>query len=86
MKNSDLYHSVYKEIFDLCGEKAMLEIFEMFKGQQITFPLRLYSMEYVKDEIVKNFNGSNAGELAKKFDYSENTVRRIYRENIKKST
>ena len=81
MSDSKLYHSVYKEICETCGEDAMQVMFEMFKGQQITFPLRLYDYEYVKNEICRLYNGKNAGELAKRFDYSENTIRRIYREN-----
>ena len=68
---------VYMEIADKIGVEAAVAIHEMFKGQQIMFPQKLYSKEYVYSYIKENYNGRNIRELAKKFGYSDRRVRQI---------
>jgi Mor family transcriptional regulator len=68
---------VYMEIADKIGVEAAVAIHEMFKGQQIMFPQKLYSKEYVYSYIKENCNGRNVRELAKKFGYSDRRVRQI---------
>ena len=71
---------VYMEIADKIGVEAAVAIHEMFKGQQIMFPQKLYSKEYVYSYIKENYNGRNVRELAKKFGYSDRRVRQIINE------
>ena len=40
--NSDKYSGIYKELVDLLGEEDTLKIYENFRGQQVTFPMRIY--------------------------------------------
>lgn len=68
---------VYMEIANKIGVDAAVAIHEMFKGQQIMFPQKLYSKEYVYSYIKENYNGRNIRELAKKFGYSDRRVRQI---------
>lgn len=68
---------VYMEIADKIGIEAAVAIHEMFKGQQIMFPQKLYSKEYIYCYIRENYNGRNVRELAKKFGYSDRRVRQI---------
>ena len=68
---------VYMEIADKIGIEAAVAIHEMFKGQQIMFPQKLYSKEYIYCYIRENYNGRNVRELAKKFGYSNRRVRQI---------
>ena len=42
-KESELYNSVYKEISEIVGLDATLKTYLRFKGQQISFPVRLYN-------------------------------------------
>lgn len=53
------------------------KIHEMFAGQQIAFPKKLYSSEYINSFIKSNYNGKNTRELAKKFNVSERRIRQI---------
>ncbi len=77
----NLLNAVYREIADKLGLEAAVEIYEMFRGQQICFPVRFYSSESLKKAISEEYNGKNIRNLSIKYNYSEKTIRRIIREN-----
>ena len=70
-------HGIYAEIADLIGYENALMIFDRYKGQQINFPIRLYDKASVKEVIKEMYNGENAKELARQFNYSERWVKEI---------
>lgn len=76
-KDLDIYNSVYKELVEVVGIDAALKIYMRFKGQQITFPVRLYNPDVIKQSVINEYNGENIHELAKKYDYSERSIRRM---------
>ena len=41
------YAGVYNDLKELLGEEAVEIVFKNMAGQQITFPKRLYTKEYV---------------------------------------
>lgn len=71
---------VYEEIATVIGEEETVKLYEKFRGQQITFPQRLYNTNYVSDYVKANYNGKNIRELARKFDYSERRVREFLKQ------
>lgn len=79
MQPSDLV-SVYGEMAELVGVENAFKIYEHFKGQQMNFPQRIYSQEYVERYVKENYDGTNLREFAKKFNYSERRVRQILKE------
>ena len=81
-KESELYNTIYKEISEMIGLDATLKIYLRFKGQQITFPVRLYNPHLIQQNVIKEFDGTNIAELAKKYDYSERTIRRMIRDSV----
>ena len=54
----------------------------MFKGQQITFPVRLYNPKRIHRDIIKEYDGTNIKALAIKYNYSKKTVRHIIRNSV----
>ena len=72
-----MYNEVYREISMWLGCEIAMKLYEMFKGQQITFPTRLYDPEAVRRAVIEEYDGKNAPALAKKYGYSEKTVRRM---------
>lgn len=76
-KNAEKFSLVYKEIAELIGEENTVILYNHFKGQQISFPLHLYSVDYIKKCIVEEYNGSNVRELALKYGFTERWVRKI---------
>ena len=84
-KESELYNAVYKEISEIVGLDATLKIYLRFKGQQISFPVRLYNPHMIQRNVIREFDGTNICELAKKYDYSEKTIRRMIRDSLEDS-
>ncbi|MCD8390339.1 MAG: Mor transcription activator family protein [Firmicutes bacterium] len=81
----NLFNKVYREISEELGVEAALTIHHMFKGTQVCFPVRFLDSQCVKGMIIKEYNGKNVAALAKKYDYSEKTIRRIIKDSIKEN-
>lgn len=82
--DSELLSTVYKEISERLGMNAAMTIYEMFKGQQISFPTRFFDSAMVHQAIIREYNGANVRMLAIKYNYSEKSVRRIIKEHTNK--
>ena len=81
--NPELLNAVYKEIGEKLGMDTAIEIYQMFKGQQISFPVRFFNPSVIQKLIVQEYDGTNIRLLAVKYGYSEKTVRRIIRDSVK---
>ena len=79
--NTELLNDVYKEIYDELGEEVVIKIFNMFKGQQITFPVKLNNSKKMQQIIASEYDGSNAKALSLKYGYSEKSIFRIIKSN-----
>ncbi len=78
--NVEYINSVYAKISELVGIENAKILFEEYHGQQITFPVEFYKKEYIYSQIVSEYDGKNIKQLAKKYNYSEHTIRRIVKE------
>ena len=78
----ELLNEVYREISEKIGLDSAIVIYQMFKGQQITFPVHLFNSKRIQRSIIKEYDGSNIRELARKYDYSEKTVRRMIKDSL----
>lgn len=76
MDKSD-YNGVYEELVELVGVEVTLKIYEYFKGQQVNFPMRFHSKEYVEEYLRRNYDGKNLKELSKELGYTANWLRKI---------
>lgn len=81
-KEVELYNDIYKEISEIVGLEATLKIYLRFKGQQVTFPVRLYSPHMIKQSVIREWDGTNIAVLAQKYDYSEKTIRRMIKDSL----
>ena len=81
-QDSELLNSVYKEISEKLGMDTAMELYQMFKGQQINFPVRFFNPTQIQKIIIREYDGTNVRTLAVKFNYSEKTIRRIIKEKI----
>lgn len=82
VSDPELLNAVYKEISEKLGMDTAMSIYQMFKGQQISFPVRFFNPEKIKQIIVQEYNGENVRMLAIKYGYSEKSVRRIIKESV----
>ena len=81
-KDPELLNTVYKEISENLGMDTALEIYRMFKGQQISFPMRFFNPQRIQKSIVQEYTGTNIKTLAIKYGYSEKTIRRIIKDSL----
>ena len=75
-------NGAYSELANLLGIEAVLKIHSAYRGQQITFPVQLFSREFLKQQITEEYNGYNIKQLATKYGYSEEWIRKILKEHI----
>ena len=80
--DSELLNAVYREISEKLGMDTAMEIYQMFKGQQINFPVRFFNPARIQQIIVREYDGTNINTLAIKYNYSEKTVRRIIKDSL----
>lgn len=84
-KEIELYNDIYKEISEIVGLEATLKIYLRFKGQQVSFPVRLYNPHLIQQNVIKEYDGTNIAELARKYDYSQKTIRRMIRDSLEEN-
>lgn len=82
--DSDMLNSVYKEISEQLGMDTAIEIYRMFKGQQVCFPMRFFHPARIRRCILQEYDGTNIKQLATKYGYSEKSVRRIIKDSLDK--
>ena len=76
-ENTDLLHPIYRDISEALGMENAIEIYHLFAGLQVSFPVHFLHPEDVKRRIAKEFDGKNIRALAKKYGYSEKSIRRF---------
>ena len=75
------YISVYGEIAQVLSNPADVErVYELLKGQTVSFPQKLYSKEYMKEYINRNYGNETAREIASVLGISDRRVRQIANE------
>ena len=80
--NPELLNAVYKEISEKMGMDTAMEIYRMFEGQQVSFPMRFFNPVQIQKCILREYDGTNLKMLAIKYGYSEKTVRRIIKDSV----
>ena len=80
-KKSENYRGIYKDMVEVLGHDITLKVYENYKGQQITFPMRLYSDKYIIDYLNKNYDGKNLKQIARKLGYTCNWLQKVINKN-----
>lgn len=81
-KEVELYNDIYREISEIVGLEDTLKLYLRFKGQQVSFPVRLYNPQMIQQSVIKEYDGTNISALALKYDYSEKTIRRMIKDSL----
>jgi Mor family transcriptional regulator len=74
-------NDAYKEFARLIGIENTHKMFQNFRGQQITFPMRWLSPEHIAVVVAERYDGKNLKELAKEYGYSERWLRQILKKH-----
>ena len=62
---------------EVLGHDITLKVYEQYRGQQVTFPMRMYSQEYVVEYLIKNYNGKNLKQMSRELGYTCNWLQKI---------
>ena len=76
---------IYREIADLLGIDNAIKMHQYFKGQQVSFPSRIYDLEYLEKNIKEEYEkGMSVRELSKKYEYTERRIRQFLKEEYER--
>lgn len=71
----DCLNDVYKDFANYLGMEIAIKLYHHYRGLQVTFPQRFLSRDYVKKQIVVEYDGKNSKQLARKYGYTERVIR-----------
>lgn len=80
---NDDYKGIYLDMVEVLGKEITIKVYKHYKGQQVTFPMRMYSKSYVVKYLNENYDGTNLKSLSKELGYTERWVRKIIDTNSK---
>lgn len=78
-------NGIYKDIAEIIGIEKTILLHDNFQGQQISFPKKLYTKEYIIQQA-KNEDNENLKTMAFKYGYTERHLRRILKETTCQNT
>ena len=80
-KKSENYRGIHKDMVEVLGHDITIKVYENYKGQQITFPMRLYSDKYIIDYLNKHYDGKNLKQISRKLGYTCNWLQKVINKN-----
>ncbi|WP_195336303.1 MULTISPECIES: Mor transcription activator family protein [Peptostreptococcaceae] len=71
------YKGIYADMVDILGEEIVIKLHKYYRGQQITFPMKLYSNEYVENYILDNYKSKTLKEMCRELGYTEGWIKQL---------
>lgn len=68
---------IYCDIANIVGIEETKKLYCCLRGQQITFPTRLYTQEFVVKEVQRRKQEDSIGKLAAEYGYTEKWLRKL---------
>ena len=75
-------NGVYAEIANLLGVEAALTMHTAFRGQQLNFPVNFFTSDFIREQVIREYDGGNVKQLATKYGYSEKWIRKILKSSL----
>ncbi|WP_243114990.1 Mor transcription activator family protein [Paraclostridium sordellii] len=69
------YKGIYADMVDILGEEIVRRLHKYYKGQQVTFPMKLYSSEYIEKYIQENQGKKTLKEMCRELGYTEGWIK-----------
>ncbi|MFQ8840491.1 MAG: Mor transcription activator family protein [Clostridium fessum] len=70
---------IYGDLAEIIGVDNAIIIYKYFKGQQVSFPTRLYSKDFIVSQAISD-ESQTIKKLATQYGYSERRLRQIIQE------
>ena len=71
------FRGIYAEMSEILWEEIVRIIHKYYKGQQINFPMKLHSNEYLEKYIIENYGRKEVREMSRELGYSDKWVKRL---------
>ncbi|MBC5998367.1 Mor transcription activator family protein [Romboutsia ilealis] len=71
------FKGIYAEMSEILGEEIVRIIYKNYKGQQINFPMKLHSNEYIEKYIIENYSKKSVREMSRELGYSDKWIQRL---------
>lgn len=71
------YNGIYHDMFIILGEEVTKKIYQFYRGQQVTFPMRSYSNQYTIEYLTHHYNGQNLKQLSRELGYTERWIKQL---------
>lgn len=71
------YNGIYQDMAVILGEEITQKIYQFYRGQQVTFPMRLYSSQYTIEYLVHHYDGKNLKQLSRELGYTERWIKQL---------
>ena len=81
-ENTEKYTGVYAEIADIVGAENVEKIYQVFRGQEVIFPTRLYSSDYIVDLGIRQ-GPDSLRDIAIKYCYNEKYLKRLVKQKMR---
>lgn len=75
-----VFTGIYNELAEIMETDQVMLIYKNLRGQQVTFPKKLYTQDYVMEQVMSEYDGKNLKKLAVKYDYTERHLRKLMKE------
>lgn len=77
---SEGFMPVYKELADIIGIENTYAIYKNMRGLQITLPKKLYTTDYILNELAKGYNEEELRRTALEYGYTEKYLRQLLKQ------
>lgn len=71
------YKGIYSDMVEILGEEIVTKLHKYYRGQQITFPMKLYSNEYIEKYIINNHKKKTLKEMCRELGYTEGWIKQL---------
>jgi len=78
--SSNGFLPVYKEIADIIGPEDTYAIYRSLRGQQLTFPKRLYTIDFIIEQVKLANSDNDIRKLAMEYDYTERYLKQLLKD------
>jgi hypothetical protein len=79
ISSSDL-NGIYEDMADYLGIDIAEKVYQRYRGQQICFPVKLYSISYIIEQVTNAEKEEDIKEIASKYGYTVQWIKRLIKE------
>ena len=77
----DALNDIYKNLIDVVGLECAEKLYDHYRGQQLNFPVRLFSSDYIKKTLIEQGENCDMKHLSRNLGCSERWIKKLAKNN-----